>query len=1178
MASPNWNSTIGAATWGSGTSGVSGIVSSSNSLVGTSSGDQVGFGGITALSNGNYVVDSYDWNSSTGAVTWGSGTAGVSGAVSSSNSLVGSNAGDYVGGFLVSNWFGSPSYASSVTALSSGNYVVVSPNWNSNTGAATWGSGTSGVSGTISSSNSLVGSSSGDQVGSVTSYVNPGFYANYLLGITVLSNGNYVVTSGNWNNGTGAATWGSGTSGVTGTISSSNSLVGSSSGDYAGFSSVLSYATCCGQGFAAKNGVTALANGNYVVVSSYWDGTLGAATWVNGSNGHTSNGINAISSANSLVGSNSGDEIGFNGVAALTNGNYVVLTPNWDGGNGNGLGAATWVDGTNGQTSNDNNTISSSNSLVGSNSGDEVGIAAVALTNGNYVVKSGSWHGSIGAATWGSGTSGVSGVVSSSNSLVGSNTYDFVGANIIALTNGNYVMYDSDWNSFIGAVTWGSGTSGVTGVVSSANSLVGSNPNDSVGAAVVALPNGNYVVASPQWNNNHGAVTWVNGSNGQTSNGINTISSSNSLIGSNFNDNVGGSGVVVLSNGNYVVASPEWNSNTGAATWGNEASGVTGVVSSSNSLVGSSSGDQTGNSITLLSNGNYVVNSPNWDSNLGAATFGSGTAGVTGTISTANSIIGSAAHTDLGTITEDTAEDTFIVPFTTSGVIYVAPTSMSPNTLTYGFLPGADFTVDTSYLASVLGGGTNVTLQANNDITVSNAVTVTGGTPGNLALDAGHSILLNANITTNGGNLSLLANDTAANGIVDADRDTGAAAITMASGTTLDTGTGALSITIGTGAGNTNTTSGDIMLYGITAGALTVANNGPSNGNVTFNDALILGGNSSVTTDGGNSSVTTDGGNVTFASTVGGGYDLTATAGTFSFGSAWGSGAPLGNVSLTSANALSLPAVSAASIFAQTTGATSDLTLAGQLIASANNTAVTLASAQLHQQRRKRRSQRHRPYQWRQPAMADLFHKPGGQHAQRPDRGLPPLFLHLRRLLPQPRQRQRDALHPVAHHHGDRRRHQRHLWQHRLLHRQLCRLRRRRRCRHGALRLPIAHHQRHHQRLRKLRLQRYPVDNHRRRRVAHQSVGLPARLCQRHVDREPESLDHHWPVRYRQDLRRDDLRQHRRHGVPLRQGQRRYRQPEQRHGQLRRPQCRHGQDGEFQRLFDQRRGRRQLQP
>ncbi len=64
------------------------MVSAANSLVGSTANDQVGIGGVTALTNGNYVVSSPHWDNGAatdaGAVTWGSGTTGVSGAVSAS--------------------------------------------------------------------------------------------------------------------------------------------------------------------------------------------------------------------------------------------------------------------------------------------------------------------------------------------------------------------------------------------------------------------------------------------------------------------------------------------------------------------------------------------------------------------------------------------------------------------------------------------------------------------------------------------------------------------------------------------------------------------------------------------------------------------------------------------------------------------------------------------------------------------------------------------------------------------------------------------------------------------------------------------------------------------------------------------------------------------------------------
>ena len=510
VASPNWDNAglanLGAVTWGSGTTGVSGVASSSNSLVGSTSGDLVGSPGVTALTNGNYVVRSSSWDNgavnAAGAVSWGSGTTGVSGAVSAANSLVGSTVGDNVG-------------SGGVTALSNGNYVAVSPLWNSgavaDAGAVSWGSGTSGVVGGVSAANSLVGSTASDRVG--------------FGGVTALANGNYVVKSQFWANGpsVGAATWGSGTNGVSGTVSAANSLVGSTSAD------------------AVGSNVTALTNGNYVVVSPSWDNVgapnAGAATWGNGTSG--ANGT--VSAANSLVGSTFNDNVGSDGVTALTNGNFVVVSTNWDNvGAVNDAGAVTWGNGTTGT----NGTVSAANSLVGSTLGDQVGFGGVtALTNGNYVVASRWWdRGGVqdaGAVTWANGTTGVSGPITFVNSLVGSSAGDAVGIEgVTALTNGNYVVRSPVWNkdvnvlTTVGAVTWGSGATGVSGSVSEVNSLVGSTGGDLLGnTGLTALTNGGYVVASFGWSNgvnsSAGAASWGSGFAPL----IGEVTAANSLIG-----------------------------------------------------------------------------------------------------------------------------------------------------------------------------------------------------------------------------------------------------------------------------------------------------------------------------------------------------------------------------------------------------------------------------------------------------------------------------------------------------------------------------------------------------------------------------------------------------------------------------------------------------------------------
>ncbi len=814
------NATVG----GIGTAGAVYLFKSDGTLLatlnGTNNSDQVGNAGVTALTNGNFVVGSVNWDGGIGAATWVSGTGSVSGAVSSSNSLVGSvsgTSGDQVG--------------TSVTALTNGNYVVGSVNWNGGRGAATWGSGTSGVTGTLSSSNSLVGSTANDAVGSV---------------ITALSNGNYVVGSPSWNNGTasvGAATWGSGTSGITGTISSSNSLVGSTAGDKVGTS------------------ITALlTNGNYVVGSSSWDNSTGAATWGSGTSGVTG----TISSSNSLVGSTAGDEVG-SVITALTNGNYVVGSQLWSNGTAS-VGAATWGSGTSGVTG----AISSSNSLVGSTDGDEVGAVITALSNGNYVVGSPNWTNSVGnnvgAATWGSGTSGVTGTISSSNSLVGSDTGsgggDKVGNIIVALkTNGNYVVASPNWDGGTGAATWGNGSSGTTGVISSSNSLIGGSFNDNVGASVTALTNGNYVVGSPSWDNSRGAATWGNGTSGATGtiSHVLATASATSLIGSNSGDKVG-TVITALTNGNYVVGSPSWKNGSvataGAATWGDGTSGVTGTISSSNSLVGSNTGDQVGSVITALSNGNYVVGSPSWNSNRGAVTWGNGsstaTDRLTGTISADNSREGVNVGDDLGSSITPGNGDTFAVKTNNGwGNVYI----FEENPYIYAANPSLSITVTPSILEAVLNKGNTITLQANTDLTLnSNAdiiATPSSGNGGNLVLSAGRSVALNSNITTDNGNVTIKANDddTSATGVVAADRDAGTASISMGSGTTINAGTGSVSMTIysdGHGA------AGDITLSNITAGSVTTQT--PGNININSGSHLTASGsgNSIALEAGGN--------------------------------------------------------------------------------------------------------------------------------------------------------------------------------------------------------------------------------------------------------------------------------------------------------------------------------------
>lgn len=979
VSSSNWASLKGAVTWIDATTGLTGVVSRDNSLVGTASHDKVGLA-LIVLKNGNYVVRSPNWGSNNsnpflglGAVTWGSGATGIRGEVSSSNSLVGGVQEDVVG--------------SSVIGLTNGNYVVASPDWDNagldKAGAVTWGNGATGITGLVSSANSLVGSTATDRVGT---------------SVVALTNGHYVVGTPTWDNGgvinVGAATWGNGSTGTTGVVSSSNSLVGSAANDRVSFVS------------GSLVGVSALTNGNYVVRSTEWGGNtvtnggLGAVTWGNGSTGTTG----VVASSNSLVGSVAGDRVGGTGLTLLTNGNYVVSSANWS----SGRGAATWGDGSTGITRGE---VSAINSLVGSTGTDAVAFASVvALSNGNYVVGSPNWDNgaiaNVGAVTWGNGLVGTVGTVSSANSLIGDQTGDNVGRGVVSLTNGNYVVRSDNWrsggtsNAGLGAVTWGDGASGTTGVVSNTNSLVGSAVGDRVGLSVSALVNGNYVVQSTYWSstggstsNGKGAVTWGSGTGGT----VGPISLANSLVGAAAGDRIGSLGITRLTNGNYVVNSFDWggagvsNASWGAVTWGNGTGGTVGVVSATNSLVGSATGDRVGSAfITGLVNGNYLVRSPNWGSTSlsttngkGAVTWGNGTGGTVGEVSATNSLVGALAGDRIGSGSAVALMDgraAVASPFWKSGSLAnVGRVDIVDAQIAVNLMPTLAFSTNaanTSYvlasdIVNLLNAGTAVNLQANNDITVSSAITSTGA--GAFTLNAGRSVLLNANITLNNANLSVIGNEWVTpvggvgGGVIDAYRASGPAVITQAASTSLSVGTGNLSLILRAAGntGKTNQATGAIALQSVSAANASVINDGTTAGsNVSLGTVNTSGNLSAVSngildlgtsTVGGNLSASSNNGHIvqTGALTVTGTSNLNAGTGDITLINAGndftGAVSATGTVvTINDSNALTLGTVSVSGNLALTNFGALNLgtsTVGGDLNATSNNGNISISGA-----------------------------------------------------------------------------------------------------------------------------------------------------------------------------------------------------------------------------------------
>src|SRR3972149_9156733 len=156
-------------------------------------------------------------------------------------------------------------------------------------------------------------------------------------------------------------------------------------------------------------------------------------------------------------------------VTNLPNGNWVVVDPYYDEGNVRDVGAVYLYDGV---------TTKRISQLTGSTADDRVGLNGIlVLPNGNYLVLSANWSngftGNAGAVTRCSIETGCSGVVSTANSLVGSHGDDQIGGSgITVLANSSYIVRSSYWDNGklvdAGAVTWCSGEAGGGNIVSSA--------------------------------------------------------------------------------------------------------------------------------------------------------------------------------------------------------------------------------------------------------------------------------------------------------------------------------------------------------------------------------------------------------------------------------------------------------------------------------------------------------------------------------------------------------------------------------------------------------------------------------------------------------------------------------------------------------------------------------------
>ncbi len=162
---------------------------------------------------------------------------------------------------------------------------------------------------------------------------------------------------------------------------------------------------------------------------------------------------------------------------------------------------------------------------------------------------------------------------------------------------------------------------------------------------------------------------------------------------------------------------------------------------------------------------------------------------------------------------------------------------------------GLNYTITPASITAITNTGSSVVLQANNDIMLAASSPITtsaGGAGGAITMQAGRSIVLNSNITTDNGNLTVTANDPAAQA---ANRDSSAGGITMAAGTTLNAGTGTVTLTVGTGV--TGAQSGNLVVESIIAANVNLQQSGSTSGSsININAPVTAGGNVTLSASG----------------------------------------------------------------------------------------------------------------------------------------------------------------------------------------------------------------------------------------------------------------------------------------------------------------------------------------
>jgi len=488
------------------------------SFYGVMANDQLGSGGITVLTNNNFIITS-ELDDENGIINAGSvmlvdGTTGLQ----IGNTLTGETANDKLG-------------QGGTIALANNNYVVVSPeddeNGQVNAGSVRLFDGSTGNQISL-----LVGDLANDDLGN--------------FGVTALTNNNYVISSPNDDDATNSNVDAGSVRLVNGESGAQiNILVGETAGDRLGYGKI-----------------TILANNNYVISSPYDDDETNSI--VDAGSVKLVNGATGIQIGNSLMGETLRDWLGFGGITVLANNNYVIASP-YDNDETNSIvdaGSVKLVNGSNGEL------ISTLWGKAGDTPAHFLKSSSItALRNNHYVIAS-PYDDVPGITNAGSvklmnGSTGTQ----IGSAIAGDEINDRIGSGgITTLANNNYVIAspldDEGVITNAGSVRLMDGSKGVQ----IGATLVGDIAEDQIGeTSVTALANNNYVVASLFDDENDivnaGSVRLMDGTSATTTDQISLLSGDTK---DDFLGFVGGGnpGVIALANSDFVIASKKDDENS----------------------------------------------------------------------------------------------------------------------------------------------------------------------------------------------------------------------------------------------------------------------------------------------------------------------------------------------------------------------------------------------------------------------------------------------------------------------------------------------------------------------------------------------------------------------------------------------------------------------------------------